>query len=795
MSEFRQAARSLLAAPWYTLTVVAVMALTLALSTTVFAVVDGVLFKPLPYARPAELHMMNGGYQGNRQRGGISVAPRNIRDWTAAVPGAVSTILPTGLGYHPFGDVRGWAPIVGEIDAQFFHVLGTTPLVGGFAPEDFASSAPTRVLISYELWQSQFGGRTDVVGQRLPAADTLPADRGFTVAGVLRRDFLYPWFAEQPALLKPIDIDPARNNDLRYRQFTGIVRLPPNESIASVEARMDAAAVAEAVDWIPRPSDGSPVFDHASLVRLDERLSRLERTRFGLVTGAAAVLLLLGCLNISGLMSGRLLHRQGELHIRRALGAGASDIARGLLMEQAIVVSTGAAIGLAIAAPLTRITVSLMPADSTLLKAPVIDWRVAAIAATAGLVAIVISSAAPLWKAIRVPVLHGSGDRVIERSRSLGRSAIVGAQIAVALVLTVGGTLLVGSLIQVWRVDPGFAADQVILLQGRASGSTLREHDAALDRFELAVRGIPGVIAVGSTQASFAAGIQMNAFMDGATVGVRPGFDASLGIWLEEGRWLTNDEIRDGVAVAVVSRRVATRLGRGRPVVGESVRGFIDRQPHPFTIVGVASDLQMTSWDRESTGQIFAPYLLVSTEQASVSVAIRSRRPEQTLAALLPLLRRPEYASNVRTTSASIGDALLNDTIRPRRLNSWVFGSFMVAALVIVGVGILGLMAMQASRRTREFGVRIALGSTPRAVTGLLIREQFPAVAAGLAAGAMLAIWSIRFVRAFLFHLDGGNPLVWVTAVSVILLVTLTGAAIPAIRAGRVDPARTLRTE
>src|SRR5687767_1278513 len=148
MAEIRQAVRSLGQSRWYAGTIIAVMALCVSLSTTVFAVVDGVLFKPLPYLRPAELHLMTGGYL-TRQRGGISVAPRNIRDWTAAVPGAVSTTLRTGLTATQTGDVRAWAPIVGYIDERFFEVLGTRPLVGGFGAADFSETDPTAVLISY----------------------------------------------------------------------------------------------------------------------------------------------------------------------------------------------------------------------------------------------------------------------------------------------------------------------------------------------------------------------------------------------------------------------------------------------------------------------------------------------------------------------------------------------------------------------------------------------------------------------------------------------------------------------
>jgi len=794
MTEIRQALRSLRQSRWYAGTIIAVMALCVSLSTTVFAIVDGVLFKPLPYLRPAELHLMTGGYLTRAQRGGISVAPRNIRDWTEAVPGAMSTTLRTGLTATQTGDVRAWAPIVGSIDDHFFEVLGIRPLVGGFSAADFREADPTAVLISYGVWQSRFGGRTDVVGQPLPAVDSLPKGQ-YHVAGVLPRGFLFPWMGEAPELLVPLVTDPARRDDLRYRGFSAITRLPATMTLEEIQSRMDAAAAAEKSDWVPRANDGSPVFDHVSLQPLEAVLSDRQRPVFSLAAAAAGILMLLGCLNISGLMASRALDRRRDISVRRALGGRAMDIARPLFVENLLVVGAGAIAGLLLATPLLRITTRLLPAMMALLKPAAVDARVLLFTAVLAACATVLASLWPVWRAVRVPATPHltEGARGSHRVLSVGRFVVVAGQVATGLALTLAGALLMTSLTQVWRIDPGYAADEVIVLSGRAVPATRAERDVAIDRFTNQLRALPGVTAVGVTQSRFGS-MMMNAFTDGATVSVTPGFYEAMGLRLVAGRWMTAEELASGAAVAVMTVKAANKAFPGASAVGRQIRGFVSQKPRQFDVIGVVEDTRMVRWDEGQVGQIFSPYSLVSDEQPSVSVVVRTSAPEQMMPALLTIARTPD-PENVRVISAATGTTLLNESIRTRRMNSWIFGGFAGAALVIVGVGILGLMAMNSSKRTREIGIRMALGSTPTGVVRLLLREQMLAVMVGLIAGGAISAWALKFVKSYLFNVTGTDPRIWAVAIGVMLTVALIGAAIPSIRASRIDPSRALQAD
>jgi putative ABC transport system permease protein len=798
MTEVRHAVRTLARSPWYSGTVIGVMALCLALSTTVFAVVDGVLFKALPYERPEELFVMSGGYLKG-QKGGISIAPRNVRDWTAAVDGARSTIIRGVSSPSQLGDVREWAPSVTAIDEAFFDVLGIRPLIGGFVAQDYAEARPasSAVLISYRLWQSKFEGRADILGQSLPQPASLPTG-SFRVAGVLPRNFMHPSSGSVTVdILLPLVIDQARRDDLRYRSFGAIVRLPPDRPLSDHQSRMDAAAAAERVDWVPRPREGSPVFDRASIEPLDTQLTRNQRPTFLMAFGAAGALMLLGCLNISGLMASRAQDRWREVAIRRALGSSAAAVAKVLVTENAVLVAAGALLGVAVAAPLKTLTLGLMPSSMNILKTPSIDARVIAFAVLGAIIAALVVSIWPVWRAMRMPAAPAmnDGSAPTVRTRSMGRFVITTAQVAIGLTLTLGGTLLVGSLVQVWRIDPGFSADRVIVMQGAAMGATSADWSPAIERFVDRVRRVPGVADAGATATTLVRGSSMmNAFMDGSTVAVTPGFFRATGLSLVAGRWPTDEELKNGEPVALMSERAAARKFPGRSAVGQELTGYVKQQPRPFQVVGIVRNARFTRWDDESAGQIYAAHTLVGTEQPLVSIVVRASDPSAVMQALLGVIRDKDAAADVRVTTAALAADLLNDTVRPRRLNSWLFGAFAVAALTVVGVGILGLMAMASVRRTREIGVRVALGSTPQRVVRLLVREQLAAVAAGLIAGGLVSAWAVKFVKSYLFHIEGGDPRVWAAAAMLMLTVALIGAVIPALRASRIDPSRALRT-
>jgi putative ABC transport system permease protein len=789
----RRALRSLRRTPWFTLTASGVIALGIALSTTVFAIVDGVLFKPLPYPRASELYLVSGGYQKG-QSGGIVVAPRNLRDWADAVPDVGMTAFMAGSGGAGSRDIRGWVPVGAYVDQHFFDVIAVHPMIGGFQPDDFGSgSTESPAIISYSIWQSMFGGRPDVIGQLLPTAT-----RGtHRVVGVLPPDFLFPVPGRfQPDLLQPWVTPPDKKDDLRFRRVYGIARLPSTKPLSEYQSRMDAAAAAEAADWVPRPNDGSPVFDRVGLMPIEAHLTGTQRPVFSIAFGTAFALWLLAAVSISGLMAARVQDRAGEFATRRAVGASGVQIAKLLFTESCTLAVVGGATGLFIAKPLAAVTLRLLPDSSGLMKSSLVDWRVAGFAALASAGAGLLVSLLPAWRAARVstPGAIAATGTTTGRGWPIARFAIVAVQIALGLTLTVGGTYLVGSLLRLWRTDIGFQSSGLIILNGSVARRSVTDRAQAISGLSRELARISGVTAVGATESSLlGGGMLMNAFTGGANYAVTPGLFEALGLRLVSGRWLTTAEMDQGAPVVVISEKIAARIAPGQSAIGRQIKGYVDQQPQPFTVVGVTAEARLIRWDYERSGQLFAPYRAIADDQPGVTVLVRTTGAVDLMSQFVRQFR--DSSGDVRITQIGTANDLLADSVRERRLESWVFGSFAAAALTIVSLGILGLMAMTAARRTREVGIRVALGATRTTLVSQMLREQLSPIVIGLVGGGILAAWAITFVKKSLYQLTVNDPRVWAIAVGLILLAATTGAIVPSIRASRIDPVQSLRRD
>lgn len=806
----RYALRSLLRTRWYTATVIGVIALTMALASTVFAVVDGVLFKPLPYAEPDRLFAIQPGFQDPSARGTPYVSPRELEAWQSAIPdvrftGFVSNS--SALIEDPNEDNLGLL----MIQAEFFEVLGVRPLVGGFQPADFDSppGAP-RILISYELWQRRFGGNTSIVGQevqgdprigRLQIAGVMP--RGFVVPGVEHAHVFMPGFG-------PL-------NSPTQRSLAVVARAPEGVSVAVVRDRLEAAMrrLAEGQPLAPEGRRFLGPFDRAAVVPLEQKMTDRTAPLFRALLAAIVTLLLIASLNVSGLAAARAVDRSRDIALRRSLGARPADIARDQLVEQAVLFGTGSALGVALSIPLLRLTLALLPADLYLLKTPAIDLRVLGLASVATGLSLVLSSAWPVRRALRTPLLSltaAGGRTATTRTRTMGRVAVVAGQVAGATVLVVSGSLLVGSLMKVQANGVGFDTRRLAILEtavipnGRAPFGQAQPGVAdRIGRLLTDVRAVPGVVAAGAAQARV---LQRSSIESVAVrslgpqgahavgVPVTPGFFDAAGLRLREGRLPLDDELEVGAPLLVVSMQYAARAWPGGSGIGQQVAistGLGKRTFPPHTVVGIVEDVRFGGWDLEPDTHAFVPYSTFNSDSAAVVFVRTVDQPERVVPRLLELAS--SEAPALRIIRAAPGTNVLADTIRPRRLQSWLFGSFAAASLAIVAVGVLGLVAMAAARRTREVGVRMALGATRPRIVRQFAGEQLAAVVGGLAAGSLLAVWTMPLLGSSLYQLSVYDVRVWTASVIVVALTTFAGTVIPSLRASRVDPASALRMD
>jgi len=831
LTDLRYAVRSLWRAPWYSATVVGVMALGMALATTVFAVVDGVLFKPLPYPGADRLVIIEPGFNNlpgpttplislAKLTPGTGVSVRDVADWQAAAPDAAITgfrVGRLGVGEGVNESLFG----VALVQPSFFDTVGVHPLVGGLVASDFdQEDLVLPVVISYELWQGRFRGASDVIGQT--HIDDATSGRGFRVAGVMPRGFVFPSARTPVSFIGPFVPSPEMVRDPARRPIgVTIARLPEGMSIATLRARVEVgmAATAAARPTTPRPPGFSDrgwrmqgPFDHADVLPLASELVSAERPLFGAIFLAAVVLLAIGALNVSGLMAARGLDRARELGLRRALGATGVRIAQLVFLEALVPIAAGAAIGLSLALPLLHVGVRLLPEDLVLLKPqamPTIDARVAGFTVLSACLLAMLTTIWPIRRALRAgatPLADGS--RGATRTRSIGRTVVITAQVAGALVLTMGGALLVTSIMAVYANTPAIRTDGVVVLrewlQG-TSGWKVGDGATRINALIEAVRRLPGVDGVALTEGQVLDGgggvpwwlpppAAKTSRLQVVAEAVTSDFYRVLQPRLVMGRFPTDAESDGNAPVIVVSEAVALEYWPGASPLGQTLSYFRDssHDPAPFTVVGVVRDVRWNQWDAD-VATIYGPYALTS-RSPNPTVFIRTRKgtgqitaeATQAIAAVDPF---------VRTTHAGTLDELFADSVRPRRFQSWLFGSFALCSLIIVGVGILGLIAMATARRTKEMGIRLALGATRDDLAGLLLREQLGAVVLGVTAGTLVSAWAVRFVKVYLYEITPYDPRVWAAAVAAIVATAAIGTLIPSLRASRVDPVQALRVE
>jgi putative ABC transport system permease protein len=828
LAELRYAVRSVGRAPWYSATVIGVIALGMALSTTVFAVVDGVLFKPLPYPNVGRLVAIEPGFNNlpaPASPSASSVKPvmgasaTDIANWQRAAPDvAITAILASR--WSGYGEGMNEAPFgVALVQPNFFDTIGVHLLVGGLAATDFVHEDSVQpVVITYELWQTRFHGAGDVVGQTL--IDDPTTGRGFRVAGVMPHGFVFPSTRAPVSFIAPYVLAPDVVRDPTRRIFGEMIaRLPQGMSTDALRAHVEAGMAVTAATFPPKSRTAGwsdrgwrmqGPFDHADVLPLASELGSTERPLFRAILLAALVLLALGGLNVSGLMAARGLDRARELGLRRALGATGLRIARLVFLEALVPIAVGAAIGLSLAVSLLHIGLRLLPEELVLLKPqvePAIDARVVLFVVLSAFLLAMPTTIWPIRRALRTGTAPlADSNRGSTRTRSLGRPIVIVSEVAGALVLTMGGALLVSSILTVYANTPAIRTDSVVVLredmQGPGGGMIgSPERTTRINRLIEALRRVPGVDGVALTDGQVLDGgggvpwwipppAAATSRLEVVAEAVTSDFYRVLQPQLVMGRFPTDAELEGDAPVIVVSEAVARTYWPNASPLGQTLTYY--RVPVPFAVVGVVKDVRWNEWDTE-VASIYGPYARVSRSPVP-TVFIRTRRSVgqviaqtiQAIAAVDPL---------IRTTHSGTLDQLFADSVRPRRFQSWLFGSFAMCALVIVGVGILGLIAMATARRTREMGIRLALGATRDNLVGLLLREQLRAVVAGVVVGSLVSAWAVRFVKVYLYQITPYDSRVWTAAVVAIVSTAAVGTLIPSLRASRVDPVQALRAE
>ena len=796
--DLRYTWRTLRRSPGFALMAVLVIALGIGATTAAFSVTDYVLLRPLPFRDPERLVKL---WERVPNYSRIELSPSNYRDWKKAshsfeAMGSFHEESANLVGQGTPERLEGTAT-----DSDLLPMLGVQPLLGRFfTAEDDREGAPGTVILSYSLWHNLFGGEQSILGRKV-----ILNDAPYTVIGVMPATFIFPDRDTEYWVPARYDSDAYSDRNNNYLQVVG--RLKPGVSLEQASA--DVAVVAAQLEkQYPKENEKTG----ANVLRLRDELSQQSRMLLLALCGAALCVLLITCANLANLLLARALARQKELAVRAALGAGRERMIRQMLTESLTLAALGGALGILIAIAATPVLSLLVPNRLPTAEMPVMDLRMLTVAlgltTITGLLFGIVPALRVSGKADLVGLREGARSGGLRKERL--RSALVIAEVTASVVLLVSAGLLLRALWNVQGRDPGFRSDGVLTMR---TALPLPKYDPTLKRNQFydrvlgEVRQLPGVKSAGYISflpMVMRGGIwpvsvngEVNIQRSTNTASLRyitPGIFQTLDIPLHAGRDVYEADTADKPFVAVVSESFAKRYWPNESAIGHHFQfAFADR-----TIVGVVGDIRVRGLEQTSEPQVYLSSRQVPDGNISYyapqDMVIRASGD---LTALVPAVREivlradPELPiSNVRTMLDIVESETASRTVQVR-----VLGTFAGLAFVLAAVGIYGLLSFTVSQRDREIGVRIALGAQTRNIFRMILKQGIVLAVVGIVPGVLLAYVSARGMEALLAGVKPRDPLTFVAATSVCLLMTLLGAFLPALRAASIDPITVMRTE
>ena len=811
--DLKFAFRSLRSSKTFTAVALIVLALGIGASTAIFSVVDAVVLRGLPFdehdrlVAVGERRSPGPNPDPNRDPLAISsIAPQNYADWVAqqqvfesiaAVAGGAVTLREPGAEPE---DLRAQ-----RVTATFFDVLRAHPAFGrAFTPENEVEGRHRVVVLSDGLWRRRFAGDPNIVGR------TIPLEGGaYEVVGVMPAAFQYPVGSVRPTdVWTPYVVPPderVRVVGSRSYYLQGIARLKPGVSLEQAQAQMTQVATAI--------QTANPVWnkDHLIGVRplIDHMLGARTKSWMLMLLGAVGIVLLIACANVANLLLARASAREREVGIRAALGAGRWRPIRQLMVESLVLSIAGTMLATLLAWWAVQVLRTSMPDGVPRVAAIAVDLRVLGAAAALSLVTGMLFGIFPALQLSRpdltTALKDGSRGAGTGGARQRVRSALVVVEVALAVVLLVGAALFIGSFVTLMRIDPGFDPRDVLTVQVSprfAPGNIPPSVDSGPAFLQIVERigRAPGVLHA----SMISGGMPLSGSMSttGMTVPgrkvedptgisirrVTPEYHKAMRIPLRTGRLFEATDRAGAPNVVVINEAAAKLYFPGESPIGRPVKiNEIDR-----TIVGVVGDVHQTSLEVAPITEVYVP--MGQLRVLSGELVIRtSGNPYDVLPAVKSAVLQvlPDIPlRNVRTM-----EEVYSRRVAQRRLNMLLLGLFGVLGLVISAVGIYGVMAYTVAQRTREIGVRMALGATRSKVVTMVMTNACVLLALGLLLGGAGAWWLRSAAEKFLFRLEPGDPRAFAAALLTLSIAALLASAIPARRAASIDPMDALRAE
>ena len=813
--DLKAAFRSLKSSKTFTAVALIVLALGIGASTAIFSVVDAVVLRGLPFDEHDRLVAVGERRppgprpEPNRDPAAVSsAAPQNYLDWAAqqqvfesiaAIAGGSFTLREPGAEPE---DLRAQ-----RVTSGFFSVLRVNPALGRpFTAENEVDGHHRLAVLSDGLWRRRFGGDPQIVGR------TIPLEGGaYEVVGVMPPDFEYPVGAARATDLWVPYVVPAdertRNPSFRSIYLSTIARLKPGVSVDQAQAQMDQIATALRT--------AHPVWnkDNYAGVRLlrDHLVGANTKSWMLMLLGAVGIVLLIACANVANLLLARSTTREREVGIRAALGAGRWRLIRQLMVESVLLSAIGTVLAVVLAWWAINILRTSMPEGVPRVSSIGIDVRVLGAATVLSIVTGMLFGIFPSLQLSRpdltTALKEGTRGAGTGRASKHTRNILVVAEVALAVVLLVGAALFIGSFMTLMRINPGFDPENVMTIgvQPRMQPGIARagapNNAAAFQQIVDRISQTPGVVHASAISGGMPLGGSMSITTmtipgqklenddDGISIRrVTPKYFDAIRIPIRAGRAFTDLDREGAPKVVIINESAAKKHFKGENAVGRTVK-FGDED---HTVVGVVGDVYQSSLETEPRTEAYTP--MAQSRSPFAELVIRtSSDPYDVVPAVKSAVL--QVLPDVPLRNIRSMEEIISRRIAQRKLNMLLLGLFGVLGLVISAVGIYGVMAYTVSQRTREIGVRMALGATKSTVVGMVMRQATILLVIGLIAGGLGAWRLSAYAERFLFKLDTHDPRAFAAALITLAFAALIASAIPARRAASVDPMEALRAE
>jgi predicted permease len=791
----------------YTLAAVLILGLGIGANTSIFSVVNSVLLRPLPYAHGNQLVIL----RQQATRAGVTDMPfsvSDINDYRQRNRSLSAIVEYHAMTFTLLGGTEPHRVRTGVVSAGFFQFLGVQPVLGRtFEPDDERAGAVPVLILSYEFWKKQERGDPNIIGKKYQMND-----RAHLVIGVLpaipqypNENDVYMTTTSCPFRMRPAFI---ANRGARMMRVFG--RLKPGVTLD--QARADLGSIAGQLEKEYPASYTEKTGYGIVPLALREELTHEARPLLWTLLGAAAFVLLIACANVANLILARMARRERELTIRTAMGAGAGRLLRQLLTESLLLALLAAGVGIAFAygsmGLLTSFAGQLTPRAREI---SVDGWVLGFAVVCATLTTVLCGSLAAIHtRGNMAASLKDEGSQSAPRaSRSLVRSALITAQVAFSYMLLIGAGLMVNSLIQLQRVNPGFVPQHVFAVGVDLNFTKYPDSQSqrmAARRLIERIQPLPGVLSV-AVSSSFPMDadnvgggrpLRFRAFGDNrpdtemppvqSVRRVTPEYFRTVGIPLITGRAFRDSDTEESPLVVLVNQSMARRTWKNEDAVGKRIT--FDGE-HFMEIVGVVGDVREFGPREDAPVQLYRPMM---QDPFAGNVLVRTAADPELL---IPAVRRAVLEANPESAVVKVKtlDEARSEAVASPRTTAQLFGLFAALALVIAVAGIGSMLALWVRQRMREIGIRIALGAAPSDILSTVLRQGMVLVALGVACGFGGALALTRLLKKLLFEVTPTDAPTYAVVSALLLAAALLACWVPARRAARIDPQTALRTE